>query len=45
MVDILGTVGVPKKMVITRDPASIPSSVAKAGIKLPLGKLSSFMLQ
>jgi len=45
LVDISGTVGVPKKLVITGDPALIPSAVAKAGLKLPLGKLSSFMLQ
>uniref|UniRef100_A0A0D6QTZ2 Inositol-tetrakisphosphate 1-kinase n=1 Tax=Araucaria cunninghamii TaxID=56994 RepID=A0A0D6QTZ2_ARACU len=31
-----GKVGVPKQLVITGDPASIPSAVAKAGLKLPL---------
>lgn len=31
-----GTVGVPKQLVITGDPASIPNAVAKAGLKLPL---------
>ena len=45
MVDISGTVGVPKQLVIIGDPASVPSVVAKAGLKLPLGKLFSFMLQ
>ena len=45
MVDISGTVGVPKQLVITGDPASIPNAIAEAGLKLPLGKLSSFMLQ
>ena len=45
MVDISGIVGVPKQLVITGDLASIPSAVAKAGLKLPMGKLSSFMLQ
>jgi inositol-1,3,4-trisphosphate 5/6-kinase/inositol-tetrakisphosphate 1-kinase len=29
-------VGVPRQLVITGDAASIPSSVAKAGLKLPL---------
>jgi hypothetical protein len=32
-----GYVGVPKQLVITGDAASISSSVAAAGLKLPLG--------
>jgi hypothetical protein len=35
--DCGGYVGVPKQLVITGDAASIPSSVAAAGLKLPLG--------
>lgn len=31
-----GKVGVPKQLVITGDPASIPNAVIKAGLKLPL---------
>ncbi|GAV78805.1 Ins134_P3_kin domain-containing protein [Cephalotus follicularis] len=31
-----GKVGVPRQMVITRDPLSIPEEVTKAGLKLPL---------
>ncbi|KAH9565171.1 hypothetical protein CY35_04G064000 [Sphagnum magellanicum] len=34
--DCGGHVGVPRQLVITGDAASIPSSVAKAGLKLPL---------
>jgi len=34
-------VGVPRQLVITGDAASIPSSVAKAGLKLPLGMVFS----
>ena len=32
-----GTVGVPKQLVIKKDPSSIPDAVAKAGLILPLG--------
>ncbi|MBA0614090.1 hypothetical protein Godav_014423, partial [Gossypium davidsonii] len=34
--DFHGRVGVPKQMVIMKDPLSIPDEVAKAGLKLPL---------
>eukprot|EP00252_Welwitschia_mirabilis_P005083 TRINITY_DN15504_c0_g1_i13.p1 TRINITY_DN15504_c0_g1~~TRINITY_DN15504_c0_g1_i13.p1 ORF type:complete len:227 (-),score=50.54 TRINITY_DN15504_c0_g1_i13:414-1094(-) len=34
--DIEGKIGVPKQLVVTGDAASIPSAVAKAGLKLPL---------
>ncbi|PPS11361.1 hypothetical protein GOBAR_AA09264 [Gossypium barbadense] len=36
--DFHGRVGVPKQMVIMKDPLSIPDEVAKAGLKLPLAK-------
>lgn len=32
-----GKVGVPKQLVIKKDPASIPDAVTKAGLRLPLG--------
>lgn len=32
-----GTVGVPRQLVIKKDPASIPDAVNKAGLRLPLG--------
>ncbi len=38
---IPGHVDVPRQLVITGDAASIPSSVAKAGLKLPLGMVFS----
>lgn len=31
-----GKVGVPRQLVVTKDPTSIPDEVAKAGLKLPL---------
>ncbi|XP_026393290.1 inositol-tetrakisphosphate 1-kinase 3-like [Papaver somniferum] len=34
--DFYGTVGVPKQLVITKDPSSIPDAVRKAGLMLPL---------
>ncbi|XVF44944.1 hypothetical protein PTKIN_Ptkin02bG0163800 [Pterospermum kingtungense] len=34
--DFHGKVGVPRQMVITKDPLSIPDEVTKAGLKLPL---------
>ncbi|EOX98528.1 hypothetical protein QUC31_015116 [Theobroma cacao] len=34
--DFHGKVGVPRQMVITKDPLSIPDKVIKAGLKLPL---------
>ncbi|KAI5655119.1 hypothetical protein M9H77_32306 [Catharanthus roseus] len=34
--DIYGKVGVPKQLVIKKDPASIPDAVSKAGLRLPL---------
>ncbi|KAK8605949.1 hypothetical protein V6N13_102713 [Hibiscus sabdariffa] len=34
--DFHGRVGVPRQMVIMKDPLSIPDEVAKAGLKLPL---------
>ncbi|KAH9301146.1 hypothetical protein KI387_012729, partial [Taxus chinensis] len=34
--DCEGKVGVPRQLVITGDPASIPNAVTKAGLKLPL---------
>ncbi|MCL7024083.1 hypothetical protein MKW94_030215, partial [Papaver nudicaule] len=36
--DCYGTVGVPKQLVITKDPSSIPDAVSKAGLMLPLGE-------
>lgn len=32
-----GTVGVPRQLVIKKDPSSIPDAVTKAGLILPLG--------
>lgn len=32
-----GKVGVPRQLVVTKDPSSIPYEVAKAGLNLPLG--------
>lgn len=37
---LLGKVGVPRQLVIVKDPSSIPYEVTKAGLKLPLGMLS-----
>lgn len=34
--DTYGKVGVPKQLVIKKDPASIPDAVSKAGLRLPL---------
>eukprot|EP00262_Sarcandra_glabra_P013166 TRINITY_DN3595_c0_g1_i1.p1 TRINITY_DN3595_c0_g1~~TRINITY_DN3595_c0_g1_i1.p1 ORF type:complete len:348 (+),score=55.32 TRINITY_DN3595_c0_g1_i1:353-1396(+) len=34
--DCNGKVGVPKQLVITKDPSSIPDAVSKVGLKLPL---------
>ncbi|XP_058069601.1 inositol-tetrakisphosphate 1-kinase 3-like isoform X2 [Magnolia sinica] len=34
--DFYGKVGVPRQLVITKDPSSIPDAVTKAGLKLPL---------
>ncbi|XP_076902825.1 inositol-tetrakisphosphate 1-kinase 3-like isoform X2 [Bidens hawaiensis] len=34
--DAYGTVGVPKQLVIEKDPSSIPNAVKKAGLALPL---------
>ncbi|XP_021288711.1 inositol-tetrakisphosphate 1-kinase 3-like isoform X1 [Herrania umbratica] len=36
LLDFHGKVGVPRQMVITKDPLSIPDKVIKAGMKLPL---------
>ena len=33
-----GQVGVPRQLVVTSDPMTIPAVVAKAGLRLPLGK-------
>ena len=35
-----GKVGVPRQLVITKDPSSIPYEVTKAGLSLPLGNTS-----
>ncbi|KAL5988343.1 Inositol-tetrakisphosphate 1-kinase 3 [Asimina triloba] len=40
--DCYGEVGVPRQLVITKDPLSIPDAVMKAGLKLPLGDLVCF---
>lgn len=32
-----GSVGVPKQLVIEKDPSSIPDAVKQAGLALPLG--------
>ena len=37
---IVGQVRVPKQLVVVGDSSCIPNSVAEAGLKLPLGKLS-----
>ncbi|PWA56009.1 Inositol-tetrakisphosphate 1-kinase [Artemisia annua] len=37
LVNFLGTVGVPKQLVIEEDPSSIPNAIRKAGLSLPLG--------
>ncbi|XP_070663414.1 inositol-tetrakisphosphate 1-kinase 4-like isoform X4 [Malus domestica] len=34
--DCYGKVGVPKQLIVTKDPSSIPNEVDKAGLKLPL---------
>ena len=34
-----GQVDVPRQLVVNGDPASIPSIVEKAGLKLPLGRV------
>ncbi|KAM2947849.1 hypothetical protein FF1_034936 [Malus domestica] len=34
--DCHGKVGVPKQLIVTKDPSSIPNEVDKAGLKLPL---------
>lgn len=36
-INLSGHVGVPRQLVITGDAASIPGSVARAGLRLPLG--------
>ncbi|XP_078436588.1 inositol-tetrakisphosphate 1-kinase 4-like isoform X2 [Wolffia australiana] len=36
LVDLYGRVGVPKQLVVALDPSSIPESVVKAGLVLPL---------
>lgn len=38
-----GKVGVPKQLVIKKDPSSIPGAVSKAGLRLPIG-ISPFLL-
>lgn len=35
--DYHGKVGIPRQLVITKDPSSIPIEVTKAGLRLPLG--------
>lgn len=39
LVYFVGTVGVPKQLVIENDPSSIPDAIRKAGLSLPLGML------
>lgn len=39
-----GTVGVPKQLVIKKDPSSISDAVKKAGLSLPLGMLPFCMI-
>jgi hypothetical protein len=39
---MLGKVGVPRQLVVTKDPSSIPYEVTKAGLKLPLGMFTFF---
>ncbi|KAM1003062.1 hypothetical protein FF1_003367 [Malus domestica] len=38
--DCYGKVGVPKQLIVTKDPSSIPNEVDKAGLKLPLGRVN-----
>lgn len=40
---VVGRVGVPRQLVITKDPLSVPDEVNKAGLKLPLGIPSQLM--
>jgi hypothetical protein len=40
LVAIVGQVRVPKQLVVVGDSSCIPNSVAEAGLRLPLGKLS-----
>lgn len=35
---LAGTVGVPKQLVIKKDPSSILDSVNEAGLRLPIGR-------
>lgn len=42
MHDFAGTVGVPRQLVIKKDPSSIPDAVSKAGLRLPLGMFAFF---
>lgn len=42
MCNCAGTVGVPRQLVIKKDPSSIPDAVSKAGLKLPLGMFAFF---
>ncbi|TQD83700.1 hypothetical protein C1H46_030730 [Malus baccata] len=41
--DCHGKVGVPKQLIVTKDPSSIPNEVDKAGLKLPLGYLGRML--
>ena len=41
---VLGKVGVPRQLVIKKDPSSIPYEVNKAGLKLPLGMFCFFFI-
>lgn len=38
-----GKVGIPRQLVITKDPSSIPYEVTKAGLSLPLGIELNFL--
>ncbi|CAK9167868.1 unnamed protein product [Ilex paraguariensis] len=38
-----GKVGVPRQLVIRKDPSSIPDAVTKAGLRLPLGMFLRFL--
>lgn len=40
-----GKVGVPKQLVINKDPSSIPGAVNMAGLRLPIGNLSILCYQ
>lgn len=42
LVQDAGTVGVPKQLVIQKDPSSISDAVRKAGLALPLGMLQTY---